>query len=806
MKLSLKNWQTIVSAIALAAATANATDRVWIGNTGDWNVAGNWNPSGVPGAADNLFITNSGTYTATLSAASTVGSVTIGGASGTQTVDLNRFVLTLNSPSVINANGHIDMPNNCGIAGAGTLTVNGTLNFANGALNGTSAVTVGTGGVLLIGPNNVSLGRTVTNSGTATWSGNGLTMSSGIAFNNLAGATFDITGDGRLNNTTATINNSGLFRQTAGTTGTTIGAPFNNNGTVQVQTLPLSLQNGGTHTGTFNVAGGATLNLAGGTHTLSAATGVSGTGTLGVTGGSTVTANGTFNAGSTLSLTAGTVALAASCNVTAATVTINGGTLNYNSSGTVNALTLNAGTLGGTGPVTVTGLLTLGNGTVTTPLVTANGGININGGVSLNGAKLVNAGIATWSVGNITGNNGAAITNLPSGTFNSIFDGAFQTGAGTTPVFVNQGLFQKTGGTAALGATSIDFTFINTGTVEVRTNTLRYAVNQQTAGLTLLDGGNLSAQAQPIQLLGGSLVGTGLVTVANVQDVVNSAAISPGFSPGELDIVGNYQQTASGLLNIELGGLVPGTGFDLITVTAGGAGGVATLGGTLKVSLINGFSPAKGATFTFLTAASRVGAFATFNYPSNDIGMQLSTDATSAKVTVSNLKPVVANPIGNPAPGTNGAAFNFQFPANTFSDPDGDTLTYSALGMPAGITFTGATRTFSGTPTQAGVFPVAVAATDNGTPSLSVTNTFTMTVNKATPTATLAVNNSPVTYDGTGKAATVVISASSVPGAVANLLTGGTATKTAAGTYAVTADFVPTDTANYNSLIGRAHV
>ena len=231
---------------------------------------------------------------------------------------------------------------------------------------------------------------------------------------------------------------------------------------------------------------------------------------------------------------------------------------------------------------------------------------------------------------------------------------------------------------------------------------------------------------------------------------------------------------------------------------------MATLGGRLNVTLINGFSPGKGATFTFLTAASRVGAFATFNYPTNDIGMQLSTDATSAKVTVSNLKPVVANPIGNPAPGTNGAAFNFQFPANAFSDPDGDTLTYSASGMPAGITFTGATRTFSGTPTQAGIFSVAVAATDNGTPSLSVTNTFTMTLNKATPAATLAVNNSPATYDGTAKAATVAISASSVPGAVANILTGGSATRTNAGTYAVTADFVPTDTTNYNTLVGLA--
>ena len=34
------------------------------------------------------------------------------------------------------------------------------------------------------------------------------------------------------------------------------------------------------------------------------------------------------------------------------------------------------------------------------------------------------------------------------------------------------------------------------------------------------------------------------------------------------------------------------------------------------------------------------------------------------------------------------------------------------------------------------------------------------------------------------------------------MLTGGAATQTTAGTYAVTADFVPTDTTNYNTLIG----
>lgn len=73
----------------------------------------------------------------------------------------------------------------------------------------------------------------------------------------------------------------------------------------------------------------------------------------------------------------------------------------------------------------------------------------------------------------------------------------------------------------------------------------------------------------------------------------------------------------------------------------------------------------------------------------------------------------------------------------------------------------------------------------------------TLTVNKATPT--LMVTNSPVTYDGTAKVAAV---AGSIVGMVSNVQTGGAASQIAAGTYAVTADFAPTDTINYNSLTG----
>jgi MBG domain (YGX type) len=724
----------------------------------------------------------------------TAGSVTVGGVSGTQTLAIDRATLTISSASVINANGHLDfLVAQSVLTGAGNLMVNGTLNWTNGTMSGTGTTTIGGGGVLAIESGGVTLGRTLNNGGTGTWSGGNLTLSAGVVFNNLAGGTFDITADGHvMGSATTPINNSGLFRQAAGTAGTIVTAPFNNSGTLDVLAATLNLNLGGTHTSTMSNALGATLNFGGGSHVLASGSFVTGAGVLSMSGNATtLTASGAFDTGSTLSVTAGTATLASTCNLTGAILNISGANsvVNFNSSGSVAVVNLTGGTLGGTSPITVTGLLTLGGGTITSSLVTANGGLNINGGVTLNGGRLVNPKLAIWSAGNFIGANGAVFSNLLGATFINTFDGNAMSGTGATPIFVNAGVFAKTNGTAASGATSIDFQFINTGTVEVQTNTLRYSINQQTAGLTLLDGGGLSAQTpQPLQFLGGSLVGTGLVTVANTVNVINSAAISPGFPLGELDISGNYQQTASGALNIELGGNLPGTNFDLVTVTGGGAGGVATLGGTLNVTLTNGFSPAKGAAFTFLTALSRVGAFATFNYPSNDIGMQVSYDATSAKVTVSNLKPVVANPISNPAPVVYGAAFNFQFPANTFSDPDGDPLTYNASGMPPGITFAGATRTFSGTPTQAGVFSVTVAANDGGTPSLTATNTFTITVNPAT--LTIAVQPKSKLYGAADPALTFTVSGLQFSDTPATALAGALARaagETVAGSpYAIT--------------------
>lgn len=436
-------------------------------------------------------------------------------------------------PVILIVNG--DEENSC----PGTVTVNGTLNWAGGTIGGPGVTSIGSGAVMAISGGVTLLTRTLNIEGIANWNAGNLNIDTGSVINNLAGGTFNIGFDGNASSGGiggGVFNNAGLLQKTDGVLTANVVLQFNNTGTVDVRSGTLSLDDGGIHTGTFRTVAGAVATFGGGNHVLAAASVV--TGVMSLSGGGTLNASGTFDAGTTFHVISGTATLSASCNVTATTVNISGtgGTVIYNSSGTVGTVTMTAGTLAGTSPVTVTGLLTLAGGTVSNPFVTADGGLNLSGGVTLNGGKLINPGTAIWSAGNFTGANGAVFSNLLGATFINSFDGNAPSGAGATPTFVNDGLFQKTNGTATLGNTSIDFQFINTGTVEVKTNTLRYAINQQTAGFTLLNGGNLAAQAQPLQLLGGSLVGTGFVSVANVQNVINAATVSPGFPLGRFDI------------------------------------------------------------------------------------------------------------------------------------------------------------------------------------------------------------------------------------------------------------------------------
>jgi hypothetical protein len=70
-----------------------------------------------------------------------------------------------------------------------------------------------------------------------------------------------------------------------------------------------------------------------------------------------------------------------------------------------------------------------------------------------------------------------------------------------------------------------------------------------------------------------------------------------------------------------------------------------------------------------------------------------------------------------------GQAYQLQL-TSYFTDPDGQTLTFQAVGLPAGLTLTGSV--ISGTPAQTGVASVRVTALDPG--GLQVSTSFQLTV------------------------------------------------------------------------------
>ncbi len=103
------------------------------------------------------------------------------------------------------------------------------------------------------------------------------------------------------------------------------------------------------------------------------------------------------------------------------------------------------------------------------------------------------------------------------------------------------------------------------------------------------------------------LAGSGVINA----NVLNAGTVAPGNSPGTLTINGNFTQTSSGILQIELAST---SVFDQLIVS-----GDAALAGTLQVLSFGGFVPQFGQQFDFLQAGSISGEFDTIAVPNPEI-------------------------------------------------------------------------------------------------------------------------------------------------------------------------------------------
>ena len=179
----------------------------------------------------------------------------------------------------------------------------------------------------------------------------------------------------------------------------------------------------------------------------------------------------------------------------------------------------------------------------------------------------------------------------------------------------------------------------NTGTIHAQTGNAAFTGGVvQDGGALMLQGGTLqgpvTVNAGDVVFQGGTLQGNLTMNAGSIRGTgtvngsvtVGNATLAPGFSPGTLDITGDLNLGPLSVLNIELGGLTRGTGFDWINVQ-----GTARLAGTLNVSQVGGFTAPAGSSFAFLNAANRSGDFSVVNLPPpiefNSLSLLLSVPA-----------------------------------------------------------------------------------------------------------------------------------------------------------------------------------
>ncbi len=145
---------------------------------------------------------------------------------------------------------------------------------------------------------------------------------------------------------------------------------------------------------------------------------------------------------------------------------------------------------------------------------------------------------------------------------------------------------------------------------------------------------------------GGMLRGDGGSMENHVLE--NSGTVSPGLAPGMPGALaigtvspGGYVQRESGVLEIEIGGTTPGTGYDQLRVERSDS--PATLNGTLRITLIEGFAPRPGDRFEVLIAPSITGTFSSEILPASG-GSEFSVvyEPTAVVVVAAGAPPAIA--------------------------------------------------------------------------------------------------------------------------------------------------------------------
>jgi hypothetical protein len=589
---------------------------------------------------------------------------------------INTASLTLNPGAAYSNAGGIYSINN------GTLVFNGT--YDNSA--GLGTFTRSGGSVVLAGTFNNTGASLTLNSATGSWSLDGGNFQGGT-LNSASGASLIPTGNGNNKLTGVTVN--GDLDLSAASAALQVTGGLTLNGTAHISGSNVRLGFSGDQTiaaGTFDlvgassnigIEGNSTVTFAapvvihgGNNSAVGQARFVGGTGNivnLGLidatfAGGLlTINPSGAFTNNGTVRASVGsslTLAPATPYSNAGGTIDVNGGTFNFagtydNASG-LGTFTRTGGVVNITGVFANTGsTLTLNSttgswnlaggdiagGTIAfqngqTLVITSNGsnafvGVTVNGDLDMTSASaalVVSGGLAVNGTVHISGSSArlgfSGDETITSGTYELTGANASIGVEGTStvtlaaPVLVRGGNSGVTVGQARfVGGTGV---LINQGTIQADVAGQTMTINPSSS---FVNKGSIAATSN------------GRLNVTN--PAPNQGLVKAGVG-GVITYTAALVQTATGTIEVELGGDSPSQIGRVISTTA------ATLVGTFKVDLANGFQPVGGQAFTVMTFPSATGNFSPF------IGLDAPT---AGPLTVSlNAASLVLNGNGVAAP------------------------------------------------------------------------------------------------------------------------------------------------------------
>ena len=373
---------------------------------------------------------------------------------------------------------------------------------------------------------------------------------------------------------------------------------INNGETATAKTIQFAQTTAGA-SNILSIASGGTLNL-NSAQTWNAAT----TGTARVDLGGTVNFSvynsGTVTVNTALTFTNAGAGFGKSAG-TASPATFNfGGAVNVNAgAGTAKIFELGTAAINSTFGSTSSLLINTGTLEFTSAVFSGSPGIT----VSLQGATTLASGTGlklTTDSGNNAGGGSSGVTLTNSGTLSQA--GTITTngrGSGGASTLTNSNVWSVSGTGAIIEktarATAANPTFVNSGTFKGSSSSDAIVFNHlQTPGTDLAFAQN------SILAAGNGTGGSGLTSVGTL--LLTNFAVTSG---------------ASSSFQFDLGGTTSGQ-YDVLTLTSGSLN--LTLGGTLALTLVNGFTPGTGFSINLITGGSTVtGSFAnlTINGSSN---------------------------------------------------------------------------------------------------------------------------------------------------------------------------------------------